>query len=96
MQGTSTESEAGLHDVNRLVELLVSRGIPAVFVETSVADRNVAALIEGAAARGQTVAIGGRLYSDSLGAAGSGADTLAAALAANVETIVAALGAGGP
>jgi hypothetical protein len=36
------------------------------------------------------------LYSDSLGAAGSGADTLAAALAANVETIVAALGAGGP
>jgi manganese/zinc/iron transport system substrate-binding protein len=96
VQGTSTESEAGLHDVNRLVELLVSRGIPAVFVETSVADRNVAALIEGAAARGQKVAIGGRLYSDSLGAAGSGADTLAAALAANVETIVAALGAGGP
>lgn len=96
VQGTSTESEAGLHDVNRLVELLVSRGIPAVFVETSVADRNVAALIEGAASRGQKVAIGGRLYSDSLGAAGSGADTLATALVANVETIVAALGDGGP
>ena len=95
VQGTSTESEAGLHDVNRLVDLLVSRGIPAVFVETSVADRNVAALIEGARSRGQAVAIGGRLYSDSLGEPGSGAETLAAALTANVETIVAALRDGG-
>jgi len=66
-----------------------------VFVETSVADRNVAALIEGARSRGQAVAIGGRLYSDSLGEPGSGAETLAAALTANVETIVAALRDGG-
>ena len=93
VQGTSTESEAGLHDVNRIVDLLVSRRIPAVFVETSVADRNVAALVEGARARGHEVAIGGRLHSDSLGGPGSGAETLAAALAANVETIVAALAA---
>jgi len=91
VQGTSTESEAGLGDINRLVDLLVERKIPAVFVETSVSDRNVAALVEGAAARGHAVALGGRLYSDSLGAAGSGADTLAGALRANVETIVAGL-----
>ena len=51
----------------------MERGIPAVFVETSVSDRNVAALVEGAAARGHRVAIGGRLYSDSLGAEGSAA-----------------------
>jgi manganese/zinc/iron transport system substrate-binding protein len=93
VQGTSTESEAGLHDVNRIVELLVSRRIPAVFVETSVADRNVAALVEGARARGHDVAIGGRLHSDALGEPGSGAETLAGALAENVETIVAALAA---
>lgn len=97
VQGTSTESEAGLGDVNRLVDLLVHRGIPAVFVETSVADRNVAALVEGAAARGHAVALGGRLYSDSLGGPGGGADTLEAALLANVRTIVAALaGPSGP
>jgi len=94
VQGTSTESEAGLHDVNRIVDLLATRQIPAVFVETSVADRNVAALVEGARARGHEVAIGGRLYSDSLGGPGSGAETLSEALAANVETIVTALGAG--
>jgi len=96
VQGTSTESEAGLHDVNRLVELIVTRDIPAVFVETSVADRNVAALVEGAAARGHAVALGGRLYSDSLGGPGSGAETLEAALEANVAAIVAALGAPAP
>lgn len=96
VQGTSTESEAGLADMNRLVELVVSRGIPAVFVETSVADRNVTALREGAAARGQQLSLGGRLYSDALGPAGSDGDTLERALLANVETIVAALGGAAP
>ncbi|MGB8854816.1 MAG: zinc ABC transporter substrate-binding protein [Pirellulales bacterium] len=91
VQGTSTESEAGLGDINRLVDMLVERKIPAVFVETSVSDRNVAALVEGAAARGHAVRLGGRLYSDSLGEAGSGGDTLAGALRANVEAIAAGL-----
>ena len=91
VQGTSTESEAGLGDINRLVDLVVSRGIPAVFVETSVSDRNVSAIREGARSRGHEVALGGRLYSDSLGAAGSGAETLEKVLIANVETIVVGL-----
>ena len=94
VQGTSTEAEAGLADINRLVELIVSRGIPAVFVETSVSDRNVAALREGAKARGRDVSLGGRLYSDSLGGPGSGAETLEAALTSNVEAIVAGLSGG--
>jgi manganese/zinc/iron transport system substrate-binding protein len=100
VQGTNTESEAGLGDINRLVDMLVDRRIPAVFLETSVSDRNVRALVEGAAARGHEVRLGGRLYSDSLGEPGSGADTLAGAILANVDTIVVGLGgepaAGGP
>ena len=96
VQGTSTESEAGLGDINRLVELVVTRGIPAVFVETSVSDRDLAALREGARARGHEVAIGGRLFSDSLGGPGSGGETLEEALAANVEAIVAGLGGAAP
>ena len=91
IQGTSTESEAGLADMNQLVELVVQRKIPAVFVETSVSDRNVTALIEGAAARGHRVRLGGRLYSDALGPAGGGGDTLERALLANVDTIIGAL-----
>lgn len=91
VQGVSTESEAGLADINRLVDLLVERKVPAVFVETSVPDRSVRAICEGAAARGHTVTTGGRLYSDALGDAGSGAETLLAATAANVHVICAAL-----
>jgi len=91
VQGVSTESEAGLGDINRIVDLVVSRGIPAVFVETSVSDRNVTAIQEGAQSRRHAVSLGGRLYSDSLGAAGSGAETLEQVLEANVETIVAGL-----
>ena len=91
IQGTSTEAEAGLGDINRLVDLVVTRRLPAVFVETSVSDRNVTALREGARARGHTVGLGGRLYSDSLDAPGKGAGTLEEALRANVATIVSAL-----
>ncbi len=91
IQGTSTESEAGLADMNQLVELVVQRKIPAVFVETSVSDRNVTALIEGAAARGHIVRLGGRLYSDALGPVGGGGDTLERALRSNVDTIIGAL-----
>ena len=91
VQGTSTESEAGIADINRLVDLIVIRKLPAVFVETSVSDRNVQALQEGALARGQPVKLGGRLYSDSLGEPGSDGGTLEAALRTNVEAIVVAL-----
>lgn len=94
VQGVSTESEAGLADINRLVDLLVERHVPAVFVETSVPDRSVRAICEGAASRGHTVTTGGRLYSDALGEPGSGAETLLAATAANVQVICTALTGG--
>lgn len=96
VQGTSTESEAGLADINRLVELVATRRIPAVFIETSVSDRSVTALREGAAARGHEVGLGGTLLSDSLGGAGSGTETLEEALRANADTIASALGSGTP
>ena len=71
IQGMSTESEAGLDRINRLVDLLVTRQVGAVFVETTIAERNVRALIEGAAARGHTVVVGGELFSDAMGQPGT-------------------------
>jgi manganese/zinc/iron transport system substrate-binding protein len=92
IQGLSTESEAGIEDVNRLVNMLVDKGISAVFVESSVSDRNVNALIEGAAAKGHTVRIGGRLFSDAMGQTGSYKGTYIGMLDHNITTITAALG----
>jgi manganese/zinc/iron transport system substrate-binding protein len=92
IQGISTESEAGIRDIEDLVAFLVARDIPAVFVESSVSDRNVRALIEGAAARGHAVEIGGELYSDSTGPAGTYEGTYVGMIDHNVTTIARALG----
>lgn len=92
IQGISTESEAGLSRIRELVDLLVARRIGAVFVESSVSDRNVRALIEGAAARGHEVRIGGELYSDAMGPDGTYEGTYVGMIDHNVTTIAAALG----
>lgn len=91
IQGISTESEAGLYEVNRLIQFLVERQIRAVFVESSVADRNLHALLEGCRALGHEVRIGGTLYSDALGPSGTPADNYLGMLRHNVRTIVEAL-----
>lgn len=96
IQGLSTESEAGLADLNALVNFLVERKIEAVFVETSVAEKNVKALLEGARARGAKVEIGGKLFSDAMGPAGSYEGTYIGMIDHNVTVIVRALGGKAP
>ena len=96
IQGISTESEAGLNDLNRLVDMLVENNVTAVFVETSVADKNVKALIEGARAQGLEVKIGGTLFSDAMGAPGTYEGTYIGMIDHNVTTIVNALGGNAP
>lgn len=92
IQGISTESEAGINRMSELVDLLVDRKIGAVFVESSVSDRNIRALIEGAAAKGHTVTIGGELFSDAMGVPGSYEGTYLGMLDHNITTITGALG----
>lgn len=96
IQGISTESEAGLNRIGELVGLIVDRGISAVFVEASVSDRNVRALVEGAAARGHTVRIGGELFSDSMGSPGTYEGTYLGMMDHNITLIAAALGGKAP
>jgi len=96
IQGISTESEAGLKDINDLVDFLVVRDIPAVFVETSVSQKNVRALIEGAQAKGHNVKIGGELFSDAMGETGTYEGTYIGMLDHNITTIVIALGGEAP
>lgn len=96
IQGLSTESEAGVKRINELIDLLVSRQIKAVFVETSVADKNIRALVEGAASRGHKVAIGGTLFSDAMGAPGTYEGTYIGMIDHNVTIIAEALGGEAP
>ena len=96
IQGISTESEAGLARIADLVDLLVERGIGAAFVESSVSDRNVQAVIEGAAARGHHVSIGGELFSDAMGPEGTYEGTYLGMIDHNVTTVTRALGGDAP
>lgn len=92
IQGISTESEAGLQRISELVQVLIDRDIRAVFVESSVSDRNIRALIEGAAAQGHEVAIGGELYSDAMGEPGTYEGTYLGMIDHNATVIAGALG----
>ncbi len=93
--GISTVAEAGASSVQQLADFIVNRRIPAVFVESSVPPRAIRALAEAAAARGHRVAIGGPLFSDSLGSPGTAAASYVGTVRANLETIVTALAGGG-
>lgn len=71
LQGLSTESEASIADIEHLVAEIAQKRIPTAFVETTVSDRTIRALVEGCGSIGHELAIGEPLYSDSLGRAGS-------------------------
>lgn len=92
LQGLSTATEAGTADVQDLARYVAERGIPAMFIETSVSERSIRAVQEAVRARGGTVELGRPLYSDALGDAASGADTVLGMLRSNVAAIVEGLG----
>lgn len=96
IQGISTESEAGVRDIERLVDLIVEREISAVFVESTVSERNINALIAGAQARGHTVTIGGELFSDAMGDEGTYEGTYIGMIDHNATTIARSLGGQAP
>lgn len=96
IQGISTESEAGVRDIERIVNLIVENKVRAVFVETTVSDRNIKALIAGAKARGHEVVIGGSLFSDAMGQPGTYEGTYIGMIDHNVTTIARALGGEAP
>jgi len=96
VQGITTESEAGLADITGLVEFLVARNVPAIFIETSLSPRNLRAVLEGAKARGSDIAIGGELFSDAMGHEGTYEGTYIGMIDHNATVIARALGGDAP
>lgn len=96
VQGVTTESEAGVSDVNDLVDFVVARKVPAIFVESSINPKTIQAVREGARSRGMPVQIGGELYSDAMGTAGTYEGTYIGMMDANATHIARALGGSVP
>jgi manganese/zinc/iron transport system substrate-binding protein len=88
LQGISTAAEYGAKDVKDLIDFIIENKIKSVFIETSVSDKNLKAVIEGAKARGYNLKIGGTLYSDALGEANTNAGSYIGMLQANINTII--------
>ena len=91
LQGISTVSEAGAADVKNLANFISERKIPALFIESSVPHRNIEALQAAVKSRGFDVKVGGELFSDALGSAGTPEGTYIGMYKHNINTITDAL-----
>jgi manganese/zinc/iron transport system substrate-binding protein len=91
LQGISTEAQAGTADVQDLVNFIVERQIPAIFVESSVPQRNIEAVQAAVQDQGFDVKIGGSLFSDAMGTTGTPEGTYIGMVTHNIDTIVSAL-----
>lgn len=91
LQGTSTATEAGAADVQGLANFIAERGIKAIFVESSVPQSTIEAVQAAVRARGKEVTIGGELFADAMGQAGTPEGTYIGMVRHNVDTIVRAL-----
>ena len=91
LQGISTEGEAGLADVVKMVSFIKEKGVKAVFVESSVNPAAIKRISEDSGAK-----VGGELFSDAMGELGkieNGHDvgTYEGMIKHNLSTIVNAL-----
>lgn len=91
IQGWSTDSEAGIREIQNLADQISKRKIKALFAETSVSPATIEALKEAVQDKGHDVVIGGELFSDALGEKGTDEGTYLGAFTHNIDTIVQAL-----
>lgn len=91
LQGLSTEDEIGVSDIKDTIDLIKEYQVPAVFIESSISEKSINAVIEGAEKEGLTVSLGGELYSDAMGEMGTEEGTYIGMYQHNVNTIYEAL-----
>jgi len=92
IEGISTESEASIADIRETADLVVEAGVRAIFVETTISPRTIEAVQAAVRDRGTDVAIGGALFGDAMGDAGTAEGTFVGMVRHNVVTVVTALG----
>lgn len=89
IQGMSTEDEAGVGDIQGVVDFVIENEIPVVFVESSIPPDTIEAVIEAIEAEGENVRIGVReMYSDAMGEPGTFGGTYTGMIAENVYTVL--------
>lgn len=89
IQGLSTEDEAGVGDIQGVVDFIIENNIPVVFVESSIPPDTIEAVIEAVDAAGGSVRIGVReMYSDAMGSPDTFGGTYVGMISENVLTVL--------
>lgn len=86
IMGISTEAEAQTTDITRVNRVIKEHKVPAIFIESTINPKMMQQL-----AKDNDIAIGGKLYADSLGDKKSPASTYIDMLRYNTKMIVSAL-----
>jgi manganese/zinc/iron transport system substrate-binding protein len=93
IQGLSTADEAGVGDVQGVVDFVIENQIPVMFVESSVPPNTIESVQEAAESRGWDIRIGVRvLYSDAMGEVDSFGGTYIGMIGENIVTILQSFG----
>jgi manganese/zinc/iron transport system substrate-binding protein len=95
VQGISTVAEAGAKDISDLAAFIAQRKIRAVFIETSVPQRTIDAVVQAVRSRGFQTKVGGSLFSDAAGSPGTPEGTYVGMVESNIRVIVNGLLGGG-
>jgi ABC-type Zn uptake system ZnuABC Zn-binding protein ZnuA len=85
----SSQAQPSAADVQALVDQIEEQGVKAVFPEAGVSQK-----LQQAISRESGAAVGGRLWTDSLGPDGSGAETYMGAMRANADVLVRGMSGG--
>jgi len=88
VQGLSTVSDFGLRDISDISDIIINNNVSAIFVESSVSDKAIKAVMQGCRDKGHEVKIGGSLFSDAMGAFGTVEGTYIGMVKYNTKTIV--------
>jgi manganese/zinc/iron transport system substrate-binding protein len=92
LQGISTVTEPSASAIRQLRDLIVSRKVPAVFIESSVPVRTIQSLQQAVAAEGHELTIGEALFSDAPGSRDTPEGSYQGMVLHNARAIARALG----
>jgi manganese/zinc/iron transport system substrate-binding protein len=94
IQGISTADEAGVSDIQAIVDVVITRQIPVIFVESSVPPNTILSVQEAARSQGWEVRLGVReLFSDAMATEGEYGATYLEMLIFNILTVLQSFGA---
>lgn len=88
IQGISTASQAGVRRIEQIINLIIEKQIPSIFIEHGISSDLVNYIVEGVRDRGFKIDIGGTLYTDSFYVKDSSTNVLNNKSLSNKESLI--------